>query len=29
MIVKEGVISDKLEANLEKAISEFANGFTV
>ena len=28
-IIKEGVISDKLEASLEKAISEFANGFTV
>ena len=28
-INKEGVISDKLEASLEKAISEFANGFTV
>ena len=28
-IIKEGVISDKLEASLEKAISEFANGFTI
>jgi F-type H+-transporting ATPase subunit alpha len=28
-IVKEGVISDKLETSLEKAISEFANGFAV
>ena len=28
-IIKEGVISDKLETSLEKAISAFANGFTV
>ena len=28
-IVEEGVISDNLETSLEKAISEFANGFTV